>query len=273
MVDATLERLSPISQFNVIQSIDYPTLVTMGLIPNHVHGHQFGENTIIPSSAFIILSNVTSVTFPNNFPTIPQQMQVVSTSVNDSSLGNGGQQALLTYLRSPSSPQGYTLNTEYITMNGLVPVLTLNNDIFRIESFELSKVGSTGSAAGNISLQSVGGATTFERIDATRRINKTCVHFVPKGYRSLLFGITKGSSTIGGTHFVLRASKQYQGNNIVNHSVDELEMGNFSIHTNLVPPEMIQNPDGLDMYFVVVVQGHASNQSASGSIHFIDSPI
>lgn len=225
MVDADLTSPPSTSQFNAVQTIDFPTLVSLGLIPGVTHDSRVGANTNIPSSTFITLSNVTSAAFPSNFPASPQQMQIVSTSAADASAGTGAQQVKLTYLRSPASLQGFTVNTEFITMNGLTPVLTINTDIYRVEKVEIARVGTSQGSVGNITLQSVGGATTFEMIDSARRINKTCVHFVPKGFKSTVFSVTKGVSTTGGTIFILRKGIQYQGTNVVEHGVDQLEMG------------------------------------------------
>ena len=215
-----------------------------------------------------MLSNVTSASSLINFPTVAQQMQIVSTSASDNSAGVGAQQVKITYLKTD-----FTLNTEFILTNGVTPVNTVNTDIFRIEKFEVSRTGSNLIGIGNISLQSIGGATTFERIDAGTNINRTCIHFVPKGFKSTLFSITKGASTAAGVIFIVEKTFQYQGTNVITHGIDQLDIGNFAIHNNPIPPHTIQNPDGLQMFFALVVKGRAANQAASGTIQFIDSPI
>ena len=226
MVDADLTSPAPTAQFNTVQVIDFPTLVSLGLITGSSSGSKVGSNTSIPASTFILLSNVTSAASPVNFPAAPQQMQIVSSSASDTAAGTGAQQVKLTYLRSPTSPAGFTVNTEFILTNGLTPVLTVNTDIYRVEKLEVSRAGAGLFAAGNVSLQSVGGATTFERIDAGQNINRTCIHFVPKGFKSTLFSVMIGASTAAGVIFIVEQSFPYQGNNIVTHGVNQLELGN-----------------------------------------------
>lgn len=273
MTDLDMDVPEPETVFNTVQTIDYPTLVSLGLVPGHTANSSIGVNSAIPSSVSILLSNVTSVSFPFNFPAVPQQMQVVSSSANDTALGTGAEQVKITYLRLPTSPQGFTVNTEFINMAGLAAVLTTNTDIYRIEKIEVSKTGTGLSSIGNISLQSVGGAITFELIPNESNINRTCIHFVPKGFKSTLFSVSKGTSTAGGVIFRVSKTFQYQGNNVVSHGVDQLEAAYFAVHSNIVPPFTIQNPNGFEMYFAILVRGIASNQSASGAINFIDSPI
>ena len=124
-----------------------------------------------------------------------------------------------------------------------------------------------------MSLQSVGGATTFERIDAGTNLNRTCIHFVPKGFKSSLFSATRGASTAAGVILIIEQSVKYQDSNIVTHAVSQVEMGDFSLYSNFTTPFTISNPNGLEMFFTIGVQGRSANQSAAGGINFIDTPI
>ncbi len=250
---------------------DFFTAVAQGNIPNSTAGSRVGTNEVIPQAAFILLSNVTSVSSPSNFPSAAQQMQVVSSSAIDTAAGIGGQQVEITYLTTPAS--GFQKKTEIVTLNGTTPVLTTNTDLFRIDRFRVSRVGSQLFPTGNISLQSVGGATTFEQIPALTNVFRTAAHYVPKGFKTTVTDMLMGVSTIGGVIFILEAFEEDASGNVVVVGNEQVEFGQNAVSHQLQTPLVVSNPNGLIKGVVIVVRGRAANQAASGSFRFVDSPI
>lgn len=249
-------------------SPNYFTSAALDDIPGTSSGSRVGSNDNIPSSVFILLSNVTSSTNPTNFPATSQQMQIVSTSASDTGGGTGAQQVEITYLTTPAA--GFKRKTEIVTMAGLTVVATVATDIYRIERFRVSRVGTSLFALGNISLQNTLGTITFERIDALTNVNRTAVHWVPQGYQCIITDITIGCSTAGGVIFILEETELDSSNNPVTLAQNQLEMSNQSVHINLSTPHVINNSVGKEMFFALVTKGRASNQQASGSFSFID---
>lgn len=224
-------------------------------------------NEVIPANLTIILSNATSAAFPINAPAAPGQMQVVSTSALDSAAGIGIQQVAIEYL---TAPPAFAKKIDLVNLNGVAPVLTNATDIFRIDRFRSNRVGAGLFAQGNVSLQSVGGAITWEQIDIRTNAFRTAIHYLEKGFRTQITDIIVGSSTAGGVIFKLLIFEQF-GNNLVLISQREIELATGAIAVPLNSPIITENPDGQIKGFVIIVSGRASNQAASGSFAFIDS--
>lgn len=263
----------PTSQFNAVQVIDFQTLAAMGKITGAQVWDKIGASDIIPTSSFMILSNVTSSLFISNFPPTPQQLRVVSTSANDASAGTGAQQVTIDYLTDPASPTLFTRFSEIVTLNGTTPVNTVATNISRIERVRVSRVGSTSVAQGDISIQSVGGATTFEKIVAGENVSRTAVHFVPNGYISIITDLLFGTTTSGGTRFAFTTVEQDPSGNLVR--IGELENA-LSGSTSTIPfktPIVLKNNSNKRLSFAVTVRGIASNQQGSASFIAIDVPI
>lgn len=273
VVDADITSPAPAAQFNTVQVIDFQTLAAMGKITGAQAWYKIGSSEVIPTATFMILSNVTSSTFISNFPTVPQQLRVVSTSANDAAAGTGAQQATIEYLTDPGSPTLFTRFSEIVTLNGTTPVNTVATNISRIERVHVSRVGSTSVSQGDISIQSVGGATTFEKIAGGENVSRTAVHFVPNGYMSIITDLLFGTSTSGGTRFAFTSVEQDPSGNIVR--VGELENA-LNVSTSTLPlntPIVLKNNLNKRLSFAVTVRGMASNQQGSASFIAIDIPI
>lgn len=250
---------------------EYPIAAALDLVPGHEASSRVGQSDDI-DTGFMLLSNVTSSVAPVNWPAAAQRMQVISSDANDdgSPAGTGANEVEITYLTSPTNSQEpFKEKKEIVVMNGVAAVTTQATDIFRINRFRVSKVGAGLFAAGNISLQSVGGATTFERIDIGTNVNRTCVHFVPKGHGCQFNGYTLGCSSGGGVIFVVEQTFLDPSNNDVNFGVSQIELVNQAIHVRLSAPFVIKNTVGKVMFFGIVCKGRSVNQTASGAIHFI----
>ena len=89
------------------------------------------------------------------FPAAPMQMQIVSTSADDTAAGTGVQTIRLYYL-----DENYEEQQEILTLDGVTPVLTIATNILRVNKMHAGSIGSGGVAAGAISLTDVGATVT-----------------------------------------------------------------------------------------------------------------
>jgi hypothetical protein len=273
MVDADLTGPPVTSQFNAVQTIDFQTLAAMGKITGAQVWNKIGSSVVIPTATFMILSNVTSASFISNFPPVPQQLQVVSSSASDASAGTGAQQVIIDYLTDPASATKFTRFSETITMNGVTPVLTAATNISRIERVRVSRPGTGSVAAGNISIQSVGGATTFELIASGENITRTAVHFVPNGYMSIITDLLFGSNTIGGVRFAFTTVELDAAGDAVRIGQEETTLASSGGTIPFRTPIFLKNDQNKRISFAVTVRGVASSQDGSASFAAIDLPI
>lgn len=263
-----------ITPYDTIRVDLYPILVARQLISNHIAHTRRSRSENIPFSTTIIFSNVTSSSFPNNQPSTAQQMQLVSSSALDVVAGIGAQQVEITYLTSPTNPtEPFKKKTEIVTMNGTTPVPTLAIDIFRIDYVRVSRAGSAGVAIGAVRLQSVGGATTFEQINAGSLDSASLTHYVEKGFGSIITDFTFGCTTTAGTVYSIVATEIDSSGNHVGDIKFQSEIADGALSNNLVTPIITRNPDGKETFFIGTANGRASNQLGSGSFNFIDFPL
>ena len=129
------------------------------------------------------------------FPTGPMQMQVVSSSANDTAGGTGIRSVRIHYLDHNYQPQ-----IADVTLNGTTPVLTVPTDIARINGMHALTVGSNIVSVGSISLQSVGGAVTYGVITAGDNTSRQAIYTVPDGMWGYI-SHWQASSGSSGNHF------------------------------------------------------------------------
>lgn len=273
MVNADIISPAPTAQFNTVQVIDFQTLAAMGKITGAQVWDKIGSSEVIPTTTFMILSNVTSASFISNFPPVPQQLQLVSSSANDAAAGTGAQQVTIEYLTDPGSATKFTRFSEIVTLNGTTPVNTVATNISRIERVHVSRVGSTSVSQGNILLQSVGGATTFEKIVAGENVSRTAVHFVPNGYMCIITDLMFGSITAGGVRFAFTTVEMDLAGNIVRIGQQEIALPAGGSTIPYRTPIFLKNNQNKRISFAVTVRGIASNQQGSASFSAIDIPI
>jgi hypothetical protein len=137
------------------------------------------------------------------FPVAPIQMQVVSSSANDTLAGTGVRTIHIHYLDN-----NYVANTMDINMNGVTPVLTIPTNILRINAMHATSVGSNGDAVGNISLQAVGGAVTYAYLNAGHARARHPVYTVPAGKTAFLtqWSVTEASAAAAIVEVEIEAS-------------------------------------------------------------------
>jgi hypothetical protein len=130
-------------------------------------------------------------------PTSAQQMRLVSSNANDSSAGTGSRTIEITYYDG-------SLNgpfTEIVTMNGTTPVNTVATNIRFIEKLRTLTIGSNGTNVGTISIQNIGGGTTFGSIAISDGVTYWTHHYVPSGKKCFITRIQSGCQGNSGVIF------------------------------------------------------------------------
>jgi hypothetical protein len=250
---------------------EFPFQAAMGVLPGITTDDRVGHSNVITTTR-MLLSNVTSAIRPFNFPAAPMQMQVVSSSASDSAIGTGTQEVEIDYLTSPTSIQPFKKKTEFVTMNGLTPVNTVATDIYRIDCFRSSRTGTGMQSAGDISLQSVGGAINYEVIEASYNQNRSAIHWVEKGYMSVVTDISFSVNTEGGVRFSLSHTDEPNGYAVRSVTM-ALEIGSIAVQKTFNTPTVTANPYGKEHYVCMLVSGKAANQVGAGTISYIDLPL
>lgn len=110
-------------------------------------------------------------------PSTHSQLQVVSTSTNDTSAGTGAQTVVLQYLDNNND-----LHSENINLNGTTPVTTTATNISRVNNLFVWDVGGNGYAAGDIQVQDVGGGTAYAQITAGNNKWRSARLFIPRNW-------------------------------------------------------------------------------------------
>ena len=226
-------------------------------------GSKIGFSNNIGTGNFVILSNTTVVN-PSG-----EQVNIVSTSANDSSAGTGIQKVRLRYFDS-----NWVLNDEIITTNGTTNVASTATNILRIESFEAFKVG-TGpiGAAGTITAKNLAGTNLYAQIDPTNNTFTKAVHFVSPGKRGYISDLILNCSTAGGVVFLVFKSvdSTLEGGNIVLIPDIAFLLASNITQISLQQPvicDASQSTQGLMMG--IAVKGLAASQIGMASFHFTE---
>jgi hypothetical protein len=170
----------------------YFTQIAEGMIPGHAPIARFGYNAAVgTSSEDIWLGSSVYV-----FPTVAQQMSIVSNSANDSAAGTGARTVTVFYL-----DQLYAEQTEIVTMNGTAAVLTVATNIFRVNEFMSKTVGSAGSTVGQITISSVGGSPIFRYVFPGFNRSRGSHYTVPAGKTLFVNQWTVGVGGLNASNF------------------------------------------------------------------------
>ena len=122
-------------------------------------------------------------------PTVATSMELVSSSANDSPNGTGAREIEVRGL-----DKDYKEIEEHVLMNGTT-VVTLKKQYIRINGLHSLAVGSNGVAVGNITLQSIGGATVYNKISLGGNMSLQCHFTVPDNKVARLVGWSAGLIT------------------------------------------------------------------------------
>lgn len=205
IVDSAGNSQGLLMENNCITTRDYLIGVGEGDIPDHAQFSKLGYSPLAPSGA----SDVTGHSLSYVFPAAAQQMEAISSSVQDLAAGSGVKTIRIYYLKND-----YTEATTDVIMNGTSGVLTGVSDIFRINNVRVIDFGATSTlyqAAGKIDIRN---KTTTTLIYSCINIGNTrarnSIYTVPEGHTlfitSFACGVSKGSTTGNACVFTLRAT-------------------------------------------------------------------
>lgn len=157
-----------------VSTQDYLYGIAEGNVTDHYAWAKTGYNPNVGTTEETVWSYSTQYVFP----TSAIQMEVVSSdNTQDVPGGTGALTVIIDYLDG-----NYVSHSTVVILNGTTPVPTTPTDIFRINAFRCSTVGTNGSAVGNITLRGVGGGATYSYILAGYTRARNIVYTVPDGY-------------------------------------------------------------------------------------------
>lgn len=168
-------------------AMPYTYDIAEGNVDDHAQWQVLGYN----GSVGLILEDVTELGV-NVTPTPSSAiaMEVISSTAGDhGTTGTGAKTVMVHGLGST-----WGIKSETVTMNGTTPV-NLTNNYVRVNSVHNATVGSSGSAAGVISVQAQGGGTEYSRIASGSNKDLQCHWTVPDGYTAYITGWTGGLMT------------------------------------------------------------------------------
>lgn len=134
-------------------------------------------------------------------PSVETAMEIVSNDANDILGGSGIEKVVVVYFDKSIPWNRFSLT---IDMNGVTPVALINTNTYRIQS--MTAIG--GVTDGTVTLQNIGGGTTYGSIEENNSIMERCVFYVRAGYRAVISDILLGCTTNGGVKWRLFATNE-----------------------------------------------------------------
>ena len=159
---------------------------------NRQRGFVFGRRTLVQNTIVDLWDGPTDRYV---FPTVAQQMMVVSSSASDAAAGTGIRKVRIHYL-----DDNYDTQEEEVTLNGTTPVNTVATNILRINIVHASEVGSNQVSVGNISVKNTGNTITYSYLAAGWNISRQAVYTIPRGVTGYITH-WQASSGSTGNHF------------------------------------------------------------------------
>jgi hypothetical protein len=158
-----------------VSSMPYLYDIAEGNVPGHSSWTKIGYTGSVVANTE---SDIWSKGGVYAFPSSGIQMSVKSSdNTNDKAGGTGALKVTIYYLDS-----AWAEKTEEVTLNGTTAVDTAETDIYRINGFRVTAAGSTGKAAGNISLlDKATGLITYGYITAGFTRARNSCYTVPAG--------------------------------------------------------------------------------------------
>ena len=172
-----------------------------GDIAGHVAWYKNGYTAGATTSDTDIWTGATSYAFP----AAEMGMEVVSSdNTNDKADGTGALTVKIYYLTD-----AYVEKTETVTLDGTTPVATVATDIFRVNALVVASTGSSGKAAGTISLRHLSDTPVYAQISAGNTKDRNGIYTVPAGkslYITSLALSVLNANADKGCRFTLRAT-------------------------------------------------------------------
>ena len=130
------------------------------------------------------------------WPAANQQMEIVSSSNDDSGNSTGAWTVKIWYLDS-----SFNEFNETITLMGKIPVATVATNIYRINNFRIQTTGTGGKAAGDIDIRNLADTPIYSRIPTGATRARNSIYTVPAGKAIFITNMTYsiGASAVG--HF------------------------------------------------------------------------
>jgi len=176
--------------------------VARGIVPSCVPWVKIGYNGDIGNTE----EDVWTVGGIYTWPTGAMGMEVVSTdNTNDKAGGTGALTVTISYLDA-----NYIEKSDTVTLNGTTAVPTTATDIFRVQNFRVSSTGTSGHAAGTISLRHLSDTPIYSQIQANYTRASNICWTVPAGKTLYVTSITMAAgSTVTGRHVRMTTRATY----------------------------------------------------------------
>lgn len=179
---------------------DFIIEVAKGNIPGHELVNVSGENADVDTS-----SDETIWTAGGSYvaPTAARVHDLASTSANDAAAGTGAQSVRVTGLDA-----SYNEISETKSLNGITNVPT-DNSYLRINSFEVTAVGSGLVSDGTITATAQTDATVTAQIEAGRNMAQQLVYTVPADKIAIalrsIASVGKNAGTVANVEFYIKS--------------------------------------------------------------------
>lgn len=196
------------------------------------------------------------------FPTAWQQMQVISSSINDTLAWTWIQKIHIHYLDS-----NYIEHTETIPLNWTTPVNTVATDIFRINAMHRYQVWTGWISAWNISLTNSAWTITYWYILAGFNTARQAIYTAPAG-KNWYISHWQASSGSSWNHFcqITLKTTSHLWVNLpwVFLIADEVWSQNWGVEVNFPIP--IQIPEKSDFKITAISDASNANVTALGAV-------
>ena len=236
-----------------------------GVIPGKTPVNIYGRNSDVDNTVECVWMGPAGLGGPYVFPATPIRMQVVSTdNTQDTAGGTGARSVKINYLDTNFLEQEETIN-----LNGTTAVPTVATNILRVNAFYVVVAGTGKVPLGNLSLQSVGGATTYAYIIAGYNNSTKAVYTVPanKSLYITSWHVSAGAATLGHfTQFNILSNATLNG--VKNDSIylvhSALCLTDAAIETRAEIPFKI--PATCDIYITAVSDAAGANVIATTNV-------
>jgi hypothetical protein len=161
---------------------------------------QISDHTPWSKSGYVVTGSTTQITVWGGateyvWPTGAMHMELVSSdNTNDKAGGAGALTVRIQYLTT-----GFVEKTEIVTLVGTTEVETVNDDIYRVNSFRVNSTGANGKAAGTISLRHLTNTPIYDQIALGQTAGRSAFFTVPVGKSLYVTSIafSAGASSAG----------------------------------------------------------------------------